>query len=607
MVSVGNVVTDGLDRLPTPTLEPHGDHLLHLTFLGSEQVGQSTVLRVFRRDEDFESRPSESFVVNVDLEGSPYRVRLSDMSAQPAFQQRLWSPRVGADGQDRDVQGTLGSAVMNTSDALIVCFSVAKRDSLEACEAKWVPDILMLKKKNKPQAPIVLLGLQTDLREKTPGAVTFEEGLAASERMGCSGYMECTALHPHTCNEAVYKVLLTAREFLYRKLQWKRRKLAGRIESDQTLQELHELTPTLGDLNLPTRDVPEFAFPLGEQSAVQTLLEDTHPLQRHQIRDGLGCLGVTVSGKHAFLLCNAPGLRLTSCDLLRGYKHLQQVDLSDNRLRALDFLDGLPFLLRLNASRNLLTSVGTFSVPRQLESVDLSYNLLGELGSWQIHRYLKELKLRGNFLEFLGPGLQLCESLRILDVSCNNLQDLEGLGALELAELYASANQLTSLLGTSELRHLRVFALADNHLKDLAELRPENHPVLMKLDVRHNVLAHKERVKTLELFPYLKDLYLSPNPLDQAPHYRMQTLHRIRTLRWLDDAPATAEEKVKADVIYGLEVQQKEEIHNAVMPREAFQDRRHVTEEDILEAEKNMFGQVGGFMDDVGDTTELYA
>ena len=56
-------------------------------------------------------------------------------------------------------QGTLGSAVMNTSDALIVCFSVAKRDSLEACEAKWVPDILMLKKKNKPQAPIVPLRL----------------------------------------------------------------------------------------------------------------------------------------------------------------------------------------------------------------------------------------------------------------------------------------------------------------------------------------------------------------------------------------------------------------------------------------------------------------
>merc|ERR1719482_2190342 len=302
--------------------------------------------------------------------------------------------------------------------------------------------------------------------------------------------MECTAMDPRTCNEAVYKVLLTAREFLYRKLQWKRRKLAGRVESDQTLQEL-----------------PEFNFPVQELSAVQTLLEDTHPLQQHQIREGLGCLGVTVSQKHAYLLCDVHGLRLTSCDLIRNFRHLQQVDVSDNRLRALDFLDGLPFLLRLNASRNLLTTVGTFSEPRQLESVDLAYNLIGELGSWQIHRYLKELKLRGNFLEFLGPGLQLCESLRVLDVSCNNLQDLEGLGALELSELYASANQLTSLLGTGELRRLRVFALADNHLKDLAELRPENHPVLMKLDVRHNVLA-------------LKELYLSPNPLDQAPHYR---------------------------------------------------------------------------------------
>lgn len=607
MVSVGGVVTDGLDRLPTPTLEPHGDHLLHLSFLGDEKIGQSTVLRIFRQDEDLEARASESFVVNVDLEGSPYRVRLTDLSGQPCFQRRIWSPRVSHDGHDRDVQGTLGSAVLNTSDALVVCFSVAQRASLEAAEAKWVPDVQALKKKGKPQAPIVLLGLQSDLRERTPGAVTVEEAVAAADRMGCSGYLDCSALDPRSCNEAVYKVLLTAREFLYRKLQWKRRKLAGRVESDQTLQELHELTPSLGDLHLPSRDIPEFNFPVQELSAVQTLLEDTHPLQSQQIRAGLGCLGVTVTQKHAYLLLDTSGLRLTSCDLMRKFRHLQQVDVSDNRLRSLDFLDGLPFLLRLNASRNLLTTIGTFSVPRQLESVDFSYNLLGELGSWQVHRYLKELKLRGNFLEFLGTGLQMCESLRILDVSCNNLQDLEGLGSLQLSELYASANQLTTLAGLSDLRHLRVLALADNHLKELEGLRPENHPVLMKLDVRHNVLAHKLRVATLELFPYLKDLYLSPNPLDQAPHYRMQTLNRIRTIRWLDDAPATAEEKVKADVIYGLEEKEKEQIFNAVLPRETFQDRRHVTEEDILEAEKNTFGQVGGFMDDVGDTTELYA
>ena len=84
-------------------------------------------------------------------------------------------------------------------------------------------------------------------------------------------------------------------------------------------------------------------------------------------------------------------------------------------------------------------------------------------------------------------------------------------------------------------------------------------------------------------------------------------LYRLGTLRWLDDAAALAEEKVKAAVIYGHEVQEKEQIFKAVLPRETFQDRRHVTAEDIEEKEKQMFGQVGGFLDDLGDTTELYA
>ena len=38
----------------------------------------------------------------------------------------------------------------------------------------------------------------------------------------------------------------------------------------------------------------------------------------------------------------------------------------------------------------------------------------------------------------------------------------------------------------------------------------------MKLDVRHNVLAHKERIKTLELFPYLKDLCARGRPLESS-------------------------------------------------------------------------------------------
>jgi GTPase SAR1 family protein len=607
MVTLGERVTDGLDRLPTPTLEPHGEHLLHVAFFGDQSTGQSTVLRIFRQDEDHETRPSESFVTNVSLEGAPFRVRLTDLSGQAVFARRVWSPRVSHDGNDREVQGTLGDSVKNTADALVACFSVARRETLDAIENQFIPEVVALRKRGKPQAPIILLGLQTDLRSTSPDPVTTAEGVEAAEKLGCAGYLEATAMEPLTASDAVYKVLLTAREFLYRKLQAKRKRMARRVEADQTMQELHVLTPTLGDLRIPPREVPEFSFPVGVIPPMQTLVEDTHPLQQAQIQAGLGALGVTPSMRQAYLRCDLPSLNLTSCDLLRQYRNLQEVDVSDNRLRTLDFLDGLPFLLRLNASRNLLTTVNTFAAPRQLETADFSYNLLGELGNWQVHRHLKRLSVKGNFLEQIGTGLQLCEYLTVLDVSCNNLQELRGLDGLHLVELYASANQLTGLQGIAGLSDLQVLALADNQLMDLSELRPERHPVLMRIDVRHNLLAHHARIEPLAGFPYLKDLYLSPNPLDQVPEYRAQMLYRLGTLRWLDDAPALAEEKVKAAVIYGLEVQEKEQIFKAVLPRETFQDRRHVTEEDILTKEKELFGQVGGFLDDLGDTTEVYA
>jgi GTPase SAR1 family protein len=607
MVTLGERVTDGLDRLPTPTLEPHGEHLLHVAFFGDQSTGQSTVLRIFRQDGDFESRPSESFVTNVSLEGAPFRVRLTDLSGQAVFARRVWSPRVSHDGHDRDVQGTLGDSIKNTADALVACFSVDRRESLEALENQFIPEVVAQRKRGKAQAPIILLGLQTDLRATSADPVTTAEGVEMSEKLGCAGYLEATAMEPNTASDAVYKVLLTAREFLYRKLQAKRKRLARRVEADQTMQELHVLTPTLGDLRIPPREVPEFSFPVGVIPPMQTLVEDTHPLQQGQIQAGLGCLGVTPSLRHAYLRCELPGLMLTSGDLLRNYRNLQEVDVSDNRLRTLDFLDGLPFLIRLNASRNLLTTINTFCAPRQLETADFSYNLLGDLGNWQVHRHLKKLSVKGNFLEQIGTGLQLCEYLTVLDVSCNNIQELHGLDGLRLVELYASANSLTSLDGIAALDALQVLALADNQLSDLSDLRSERHPVLMRLDVRHNLLAHHARIQALEGFAYLKDLYLSPNPLDQVPEYRAQMLYRLGTLRWLDDAPALAEEKVKAAVIYGLEVQEKEQIFKAVLPRETFQDRRHVTEEDILAKEKEVYGQVGGFLDDLGDTTEVYA
>lgn len=276
--------------------------------------------------------------------------------------------------------------------------------------------------------------------------------------------------------------------------------------------------------------------------------------------------------------------------------------MSDNRLRSLDFLDGLPFLLHLNASRNLLAQL-RFSAPRQLQTVDFSFNLLGELPNFEVNKYVQKLSLNGNFLEFVPPGIAMSRHLRVLDLSNNSLTSLVGIGLLDLVELYASGNQLTSLDGIEALGELRVLSVQGNQLRHVP-LSPERHPLLMRLDARDNLLAHRDRISELPKFPYLSDLYLSPNPLDQLPQYRAQMLHRIRHLRWLDDAAVTAEEKVKADVIFELEVPEREAIHSAVLPREAFLDRRHVKSKDLEETEMQMFGQVGGFYDNAEDVVE---
>lgn len=126
----------------------------------------------------------------------------------------------------------------------------------------------------------------------------------------------------------------------------------------------------------------------------------------------------------------------------------------------------------------------------------------------------------------------------------------------------------------------------------------ENH-------ISENRIGHIREVERLLDFPYLADLFLAPNPVDELPYYRTQVLYRLPKLRWLDEAPATAEEKVKASLTYGEDVVKRQEIFDKLLPEEAFVDRRVVTKEAILDMELEKFGNEGGFftegsVDDAG-------
>jgi len=57
----------------------------------------------------------------------------------------------------------------------------------------------------------------------------------------------------------------------------------------------------------------------------------------------------------------------------------------------------------------------------------------------------------------------------------------------------------------------------------------------------------------IEILPYLTELDLCFNPIQNKKHYRLQILFHIPQLRMLDGNDILSEEKVKAENLHGLD------------------------------------------------------
>lgn len=87
------------------------------------------------------------------------------------------------------------------SDIFLVCFSVTDPQTLENVKTDWLHEINIL----TPNAPFILVGTKTDLREdkEIVGAlkarniepVTLLQGIKLAKRLGAKEYVECSALN----------------------------------------------------------------------------------------------------------------------------------------------------------------------------------------------------------------------------------------------------------------------------------------------------------------------------------------------------------------------------------------------------------------------------
>eukprot|EP00474_Spongospora_subterranea_P010499 CRZ10957.1 hypothetical protein [Spongospora subterranea] len=148
---------------------------LKLTAIGDGSVGKTCLLISYTSNtfpEDYSPTVFDSYETHIDLSGSKIHLSLTDTAGQ----------------EDYDKLRPLS---YHSTDAFILCFSVANHPSFINITQKWIPE---LKQHKQLDVPFILVATKVDLREQAHLKLIGEpEGRALAKKIGAYGYVECSA------------------------------------------------------------------------------------------------------------------------------------------------------------------------------------------------------------------------------------------------------------------------------------------------------------------------------------------------------------------------------------------------------------------------------
>lgn len=168
-----------------------------LVLLGDGACGKTSLLNVFTRGffpTVYEPTVFENYVHDIFVDNIHMELSLWDTAGQEEF--------------DR-----LRSLSYDDTQAIMLCFSVDNRDSLENVGSKWVAEIT----EHCQGVKVVLVALKCDLREEhekdddaheesadapPKQVITYQEGLEVARKIGALRYLECSAMRNRGVNEA---------------------------------------------------------------------------------------------------------------------------------------------------------------------------------------------------------------------------------------------------------------------------------------------------------------------------------------------------------------------------------------------------------------------
>ncbi|KFO32947.1 Rho-related GTP-binding protein RhoV [Fukomys damarensis] len=142
----------------------------------------------------------DTFSVQVLVDGAPVRIELWDTAGQEDF--------------DR-----LRSLCYPDTDVFLACFSVVQPSSFQNITEKWLPEI----RTHNPQAPVLLVGTQADLRDDVNVLIQLDQGgregpvpqpqaQGLAEKIRACCYLECSALTQKNLKEVFDSAILSAIE-----------------------------------------------------------------------------------------------------------------------------------------------------------------------------------------------------------------------------------------------------------------------------------------------------------------------------------------------------------------------------------------------------------
>ena len=105
-----------------------------------------------------------------------------------------------------------------------------------------------------------------------------------------------------------------------------------------------------------------------------------------------------------------------------------------------------------------------------------------------------------------------------MDLSHNNLTEIDGLQGLLIIELNLEGNKIRNLTGLADNPRLSILNVANNLISSLAPLTSCSQ--LHKLNVSENEIQHIRQVEFLGDFKWLRILNFSGNPCGTKKFYR---------------------------------------------------------------------------------------